>query len=420
MKKDLDVLDALREKMIALEAFALNITTAGKVSMNMALESEQLIGHNGLLMTHFSTASPVAKNKVAMESVMSTIKKAFKDFLAKIIEMFKKMVRWFRGMLGGSKNALKPALFTAYNGKEKFDYDEHSKAVDAGVRNAEQNVREGKAKERLEENDKEWFTKLKPIYADVLLGGDYFKAVASAAHDVIQRNIVGRTAAAFKDTQDWETDAFHQAVDLDMELLRKPAADKKEDHEAFKTKITEEVAKREQKLEPLLAELADSQDKVKNARSELSLSGVKEISAIKVDYNTVNNRVRDLRVPEFIKMQEEQARTLDGIVDKLEEVEKGIKDGEGVLQPSFQIMRDVYTKELMKLVGGVQSIQSIVAEVSSAFTGVLEGELFLVSYNLSRTNVLIDVDPSNADQWRDDRLVWAKRRSDLYDVLEMI
>lgn len=89
-------ISVIQNKILALEKCAKDIIL-NSFTMDIALECEALAPSDNILKGYFSGDSKAVKQKIALEGIISGIKKFIVAMFEKIIEHIKKIVDWFKG-----------------------------------------------------------------------------------------------------------------------------------------------------------------------------------------------------------------------------------------------------------------------------------------------------------------------------------
>jgi len=408
LNKERDIHQAVKT-VLALEDYYNRLASEAKITMDIALESEVVLGHSLVLKNRYSGMSSAVNYNVALESTWEAIVEAFKAFLARIIELIKQMIQWFSGTgPEGRKSPLNQLVLDKYHALPGFDHDEESRPF--GL------IKNDTLSKRLEENEKNWVARMNPLHLDLLNGGDCFKTVTDNANAMLRESVVPKYKDAFNKLQRWEEKAFDEAIDLDTELIKRPKDEVARAREEYKEKVTADADKELESFQPILDSLKERQERLEQCKDGLQDVPQTALRDLHIDPNVISQRSSALKVPEFTRLQKDQTRTLEWVVEALTKVQNDISRGEGVLQICFQAMRSAYMRQLTNMVGGGRTIQQTFASVGTAFAHLLQAEMFFVEYQISRTNILIAGDAASADDWKAVRNSWNTRKEGLKEV----
>lgn len=403
--------EAIVAQLKMLDDLTSRIAAENHLSINLAMESEPLLGHNVLLINYFSSNKEEMKHAMSMETIMESVVDAFKLFINKIIELFIKMADWMTGKLfGDAHNSLTEVVQRAYRNLPSFNYASFNSAQ----------KKSGELEAALHANEQEWIGRLKPFQVDLMTGGQCFVSIADAANVLIHESVVPKYDHSFQTLQKWEDKSFHEAIDLDTTLIRKTKDEAAVDREAYAEKVKKSGEDELNGFDPTMESLKNSREKVLDCKSNIPDVPDNALEKMRVDNHTIDSRINTLKVPEFVRLQKDQGRTLQWVVTALKKVQNDINNGEGAMQRCFQSMRAVYVEKLTKLTSSGRMIQETFMMVSGAFSNLLECEVLYVSYQMSRCNILIRLDQSNAETWRAELEAWKERREHLSNVLNLI
>jgi hypothetical protein len=413
LSKELEVSKA-EAALLSLENYYTSLVESGKVTLDIALESEMLVGNPSILHNHFSSMPATKQKNYAMESTMEAIVAAFKAFLAHIVDLYRRMIAWFNGEgIPGFKvkNPLRAVVVQKYQDLPGFNYDEETRVF--GL------IRDNALTRLLDENEKDWIDRVKPLQFDLITGGGCYKAIVECANGLVREQAVPKYKIAYQETQTWEEKMFDKAIELDTELIKRPREEANERREEFRTMVSESTEKELVKFDPVLEALQLRHQAVIDCRGELPEVPQTALRDLQIDPNVLSARFNSMKVLEFSRLQKDQARTLEWAIQSLTKVQSETAHGEGVLQQCFQAMRMGYTKQLSKLVAGGRVIQESFVAIGVGFEQLVESEIFFVNYQLSRIQILIGADKSQAQDWKAIRESWHDRKADLQEIASL-
>lgn len=121
-----------QQALTNLRSLAARVATEGRLSLQIATESYQHLGHNRLLDTYYGSGNVATKTRIATEGITSAIVSGIKKVISTIWKMISNAVTWFFGVFGlgsGSKGKVNGTALDAPAVKEsvnKIDAAAHS------------------------------------------------------------------------------------------------------------------------------------------------------------------------------------------------------------------------------------------------------------------------------------------------------
>lgn len=404
---------AASENLLALEALSLKLMDTAGLDLNFALESEILMGHNHVLENYFSNKSAAVRKAVATESVTEAIGAAFKVFIQRLIETFKKMIAWLTDKTLAGKSALKEVVLKAYNSLPALNYNLTWKFTLAGFNDKEAVSHTKALTERWEGKVAEW--KL-----DLITGGDCMRSLEDSVKRFRSENFIGKFKSQFIQVQQWEEKEFHEAVDLDIALIRKTREEAQQARTEYKEKVSSDLDGAGEDISDFATYVADCAKEVKDCWDGAEDKVAVNVTTLKFNETTVLDAMRTISVEEFSSMRKEHAANLNGVVNSLDKVNTETANGENTLQHCVQAMRAAYTQRLTWLLRVSGAIQSNFEMISTAFKAMLEVEASYLRYIIDRIKLEITFDPENQEDWKEDFEAFKNRESALTKVMLLV
>lgn len=96
LENEVNLITSFDTKILALEKFADSIKN-NPLTMDIALECENITSNNTILNSYFSSNSKAMKQKIALEGIVEGIKKFIIKIIETLVAMVKKIIGWFKG-----------------------------------------------------------------------------------------------------------------------------------------------------------------------------------------------------------------------------------------------------------------------------------------------------------------------------------